>query len=107
MSETEWNSIAERAAEEARYILQTGCTVRACAEQFGTSKSTVHKDVTERLRRENAQLWAAVRKVLGVNLKERHLRGGAATRRKYSVRRAAQKRPPKPRPAEQGKAAAR
>ena len=84
-----WNSIAERAEAEAHYMLETGCTVRACAEQFGTSKSTVHKDVTERLRRENAQLWAAVRKVLGVNLRERHLRGCDATRRMYEKRRRA------------------
>lgn len=70
-------------------MLETRCTVRACAEQFGTSKSTVHKDVTERLRRENVQLWAAVRKVLGVNLQERHLRGGDATRRMYESRKRA------------------
>ena len=83
-----WSTIAERAAAEAHYILSTGCTVRACAEQFGTSKSTVHKDVTDRLRREDAQLWAAVRKVLGNNHRERHLCGGDATRRKYAARRA-------------------
>ena len=87
--EYDWNSIAERAEAEARYMLETGCTVRACADRFGTSKSTVHKDVTERLRRENVQLWAAVRKVLGVNLSERHLRGGAATRRMYADRKRA------------------
>ena len=84
-----WDSIGERARTCGEYIVRTGCTVRACAEQFGTSKSTVHKDVTERLRRENAQLWAAVRKVLGVNLRERHLRGGDATRRMYEKRRRA------------------
>ena len=87
--QTNWSTIAERAAAEARYMLETGCTVRACAERFGTSKSTVHKDVTERLRREDISLWAEVRKVLGRNLSERHLRGGDATRRMYEKRRAA------------------
>lgn len=88
MSETEWNSIAERAAEEARYILRTGCTVRACAAYFHISKSTVHKDVSQRLRASDPALWSAAQKVLKHNLCERHLRGGDATRRMYERRRA-------------------
>lgn len=88
MSETEWNSIAERAAAEARYILQTGCTVRACAAYFHISKSTVHKDVSQRLRASDPALWSAAQKVLSRNLCERHLRGGDATRRMYERRRA-------------------
>lgn len=88
MSETEWDSIAERAAAEARYMLETGCTVRTCAAHFHISKSTVHKDVAERLRASDLSLWEAVQKVLGVNLRERHLRGGDATRRMYANKRA-------------------
>ena len=89
LKEYDWESIAERAEAEARYMLETGCTVRACAEKFGISKSTVHKDVTDRLRGENISLWTEVRKVLGINLRERHLRGGDATRRMYEKRRQA------------------
>ena len=102
-----WEYMQRRARQCAEYILETGATVRACAAHFGVSKSTVHKDITERMAEIDGALCEEVRKVLDKNLAERHLRGGAATRRKYSVRRAAQKRPPKPRPAEQGKAAAR
>lgn len=57
--------------------------VRACANHFGISKSTVHKDVAERLKDSDAELYAAVRKVLDKNLSERHIRGGIATRNKY------------------------
>lgn len=78
-----WEYMEKRVRAEARYILETGCTVRACAAHFGTSKSTVHKDVTERLQEEDAPLCARVRAVLEKNLSERHLRGGEATRRKY------------------------
>ncbi len=85
----QFTSIAERAAAEARYILRTGCTVRACAAHFGVSKSTVHKDVAERLRRVDKALFEAVGVVLGVHLRERHLRGGDATRRMYAARRRA------------------
>ena len=81
-----WNSIAERAEAEAHYMLETGCTVRACAEHFGMSKSTVHKD-TERLAAIDGALYGRVRAVLGVNLQERHLRGGAATKKMYALRR--------------------
>lgn len=73
-----------RVRESAEYILETGCTVRACAAHFGISKSTVHKDVTERLASVDLVLFGQVRRVLDKNLSERHLRGGAATRRKYA-----------------------
>lgn len=78
-----WKEIEERAKRNGEYIVKTGCTVRACAEKQGTSKSTVHKDVTERLASIDPELWGKVKKVLGVNLSERHIRGGESTRRKY------------------------
>ncbi|MDE7296753.1 MAG: sporulation transcriptional regulator SpoIIID [Clostridia bacterium] len=82
-----WENIEERVLRCGEHIVKTGCTVRACAECFGTSKSTVHKDVTERLAEIDAELWERVQHVLSVNLKERHLRGGDATKRKYQKRR--------------------
>lgn len=78
-----WSEIEERARKNGKYIAATGCTVRACAAHFGVSKSTVHKDVTERLPMLDPQLYRRVQKVLGVNLSERHLRGGNATKLKY------------------------
>ena len=75
--------IEERAMEIARYIIDNNTTVRHAAKHYGISKSTVHKDVTERLAQVNPGLAAEVRKVLDVNKQERHLRGGAATREKY------------------------
>ena len=69
--------------EIARYIIDNNTTVRQAAKHFGISKSTVHKDVTETLRFVNRPLWEEVRRVLLQNKEERHLRGGAATRRKY------------------------
>ena len=74
----------ERCVILGEYIVETGATVRAAAEKFRISKSTVHKDVTEKLRHEDRELYNAVKKVLERNKSERHLRGGAATRRKYS-----------------------
>lgn len=65
-------------------MIETGATVRACAAKFGVSKSTVHKDVTERLRSVSPMLWSQVMPVLQKNKSERHLRGGEATKRKYS-----------------------
>lgn len=82
-----WDNIEERVKKNAEYIVQTGCTVRACAERMNVSKSTVHKDVTERLAYIDAALWEKVKAVLDLNLKERHLRGGDATRRKYEKKR--------------------
>ena len=77
------DTIDERARALALYVLETGATVRAAAERFGVSKSTVHKDLTERLERADRPLWLRVRTVLDRNKAERHLRGGEATRRRY------------------------
>ena len=77
-------NIEERACQLALYIIENKATVRGAAQRFGISKSTVHKDVTTRLERLNPQLFRQVQKVLGANKAERHLRGGAATRLKYS-----------------------
>ena len=76
-------SIGERAVILGEYILDTGATVRATAKVFKISKSTVHKDVTEKLRYDNPQLYKVVKSVLEKNKQERHIRGGLATRRKY------------------------
>ncbi len=72
-----------RILEEGEYIVNTGSTVRAAAEHFGISKSSVHKDVTERLAEIDKGLYEEVRQVLDKNLSERHIRGGLATRHKY------------------------
>ena len=74
---------AERAEELGKYIIDNAATVRETAKAFGISKSTVHTDVTQRLRHTAPELCAAVRRVLDVNKAERHLRGGAATREKW------------------------
>ena len=79
------DTIDKRARELAEYVLQTGATVRAAAERFGISKSTVHKDLTQRLEQTDRLLWLRVRAVLEQNKAERHLRGGEATRRKYAL----------------------
>ena len=75
--------IEERAVESANYIIQYYATVRQAAKKYGISKSTVHKDCTERLEQVNPTLAAEVRKVLDVNKSERHIRGGLATKEKY------------------------
>lgn len=75
--------IEERAVEIANYIIETKATVRQTARKFGISKSTVHKDCTDRLNRINPSLARNVRRVLDVNKQERHIRGGLATREKY------------------------
>ena len=75
--------IEERAIELAHYIIEEKSTVRAAAKKFGISKSTVHKDVTERLKKARPELAESVRKVLEENKAERHIRGGEATRAKY------------------------
>lgn len=75
--------IEERALEIASYIIENKATVRQTAKQFGVSKSTIHKDVTERLTQINPSLAAEARKVLDLNKSERHIRGGLATREKY------------------------
>lgn len=79
MSETR----EERACELAVYMIETGATVRAAAKQFKISKSTVHKDLQQRLPKYNPALYAEVRKILDQNKRERHIRGGMATRKKY------------------------
>ena len=78
-----WEYIEERVIRCAEYIVETGCTVRACSAHFSISKSTVHKDVSERLRFIDVDLYERVRDVLDLNLSERHIRGGIATRDKY------------------------
>lgn len=75
--------IEERAMEIAYYIIENNATVRQTAKAFGISKSTVHKDVAERLAQINPALAAEARKVLDLNKSERHIRGGLATREKY------------------------
>lgn len=77
-------SIEERACTLARYIIDTKDTVRGAAKKFGISKSTVHKDVSQRLLNINYALALEVRKVLDENKAERHIRGGMATKLKYS-----------------------
>ena len=75
--------IEERAINIANYIIENNATVRQTARQLGISKSTVHKDVTDRLTQINPALASEARKVLDINKSERHIRGGLATREKY------------------------
>ena len=77
-------SIDERAIELAHYIIDSKDTVRGAASKFGISKSTVHKDLSERLLKINPVLAKEVRKILDKNKAERHIRGGMATKLKYS-----------------------
>ena len=78
-------TIEERACELAVYIIETGATVRNAAQHFGVSKSTVHKDLSQRLPQYNKLLYQQVRQVLDVNKAQRHIRGGLATRKKYQL----------------------
>ena len=73
----------ERAERLAQYIIENRTTVRAAAQKFGISKSTVHKDISERLPQFNRVLYQQVKEVLEVNKAQRHIRGGIATRKKY------------------------
>lgn len=77
----------ERAELLAEHVIETGATVRATAHKFGISKSTVHKDLTYKLKRINPTLYREVKRILEVNKSERHLRGGEATRKKYMIER--------------------
>ena len=77
------DTIEQRACELAVYIIETGATVRAAAQHFGISKSTVHKDLSQRLPQFNKRLYQQVRGILDVNKAQRHIRGGMATREKY------------------------
>ncbi len=81
-------TIEERACELAVYIIETGATVRAAATHFGISKSTVHKDLSQRLPQCNKRLYQQVRQILDVNKAQRHIRGGLATRKKYQQQKA-------------------
>ena len=75
--------LEERACELAVYMIETGATVRAAAKHYHISKSTVHKDISQRLEHYNPALYAQVREILEQNKRERHIRGGMATRKKY------------------------
>lgn len=75
--------LEQRACELAVYMIENRATVRAAAKQFGISKSTVHKDLTERLEQINKSLYLQVQTVLAINKQERHIRGGLATKEKY------------------------
>ena len=77
------DDIERRACELAVYMIDTGATVRRAAQHFGISKSTVHKDLSQRLPQYNRKLYEQVRLVLDLNKQERHIRGGMATQRKY------------------------
>ena len=76
-------AVEERVIELSEYILENKATVRAAAQKFHISKSTVHKDVSDRLQYINPQLYRRVRQVLDINKAQRHIRGGIATREKY------------------------
>jgi putative DeoR family transcriptional regulator (stage III sporulation protein D) len=78
----------ERCVVLGLYIVENNATVRATAMRFGISKSTVHKDVTEILKNINRSLYLDVQSVLDKNKKERHLRGGEATKKKYMIEKA-------------------
>ena len=75
--------IEERAVEVANFIINSNSTVRETAKKFGISKSTVHKDITDRVEKIAPELARSVRKILEINKAERHIRGGLATREKY------------------------
>ena len=77
------DTIEERACALAVYMIETGATVRSAAQRFGISKSTVHKDLQQRLPQYNRRLYEQVRMVLETNKQQRHIRGGIATRKKY------------------------
>ncbi len=77
----------ERCVILGQYIVENNATVRSAAKQFGISKSTVHQDITAKLKQVNAHLYNEVREVLQRNKEERHLRGGQATKRKYAAER--------------------
>jgi putative DeoR family transcriptional regulator (stage III sporulation protein D) len=78
------DTIEQRAREAAVYIIENGATVRAAAERFGISKSTIHKDLQQRLPKCDRSLYRQVRQVLDLNKAQRHIRGGLATRKKYT-----------------------
>ena len=77
------DTIEQRACELAVYIIENGATVRSAAKHFGISKSTVHKDLSQRLPQYNKILYTQVRSILDQNKAQRHIRGGLATKRKF------------------------
>ncbi|MDR1240844.1 MAG: sporulation transcriptional regulator SpoIIID [Oscillospiraceae bacterium] len=77
--------VEERAVELGNYIIKTKTTVRNAAKIFGISKSTVHKDVSERLKNINSKLYSDVKVILKINKSQRHIRGGLATKNKYAM----------------------
>ena len=79
------NFLEDRIVGEALYIIRNNATVRSTAKEFGVGKSTVHKDVTKTLRYIDVELFNAVKAVLETNLKERHIRGGIATKNRYKT----------------------
>lgn len=79
------DTIEKRVCELAVYIIETGATVRAAANHYGISKSTVHKDLSQRLPYYNKQLYQQVRQILDLNKAQRHIRGGMATKQKYHL----------------------
>ena len=81
------DTMKDRAKELAVYMIETGSTVRSAAQKFGISKSTVHKDLSQRLPQYDLGLYRQVRAILDRNRQERHIRGGLATRQKYRERR--------------------
>ena len=80
------DTIEDRACKLAVYIIETGATVRSAAQHFGISKSTVHKDLSQRLPQYNMRLYQQVRQILDINKSQRHIRGGMATKRKYQLK---------------------
>lgn len=85
MNELTFDDKKERSEILGEYIIEKKSTVRAAAKNFGISKSTVHKDITEKLPHINSALYKEVKKVLETNKKERHIRGGMATKHKYEM----------------------
>ncbi len=79
-------SLEQRALKLGEYMVQSNATVRCTAKKFGVSKSTVHKDVSERLKYINIALYKKVKNVLNTNKAQRHIRGGAATKKKYEAK---------------------
>ena len=77
------DNLNQRACKLAVYMIESGATVRSAAAHFGISKSTVHKDLTQRLEKVNPALYLQARGILDLNKQERHIRGGMATRKKY------------------------
>jgi len=81
-----YDNMEQRACDLAVYIIENRTTIRAAAKQFGVSKSTVHKDLSERLEQFNRPLYLQVKEILDINKAERHIRGGIATQKKYKER---------------------